>query len=76
MVLTFMFQAFILTKIILSETVWIKRGYEYVGVLCGDLKAGTHITINYQLPDGIRHFQRHVCIESEKYSRTRRAIGD
>jgi len=32
----------------------------FTGVLCGDLRVGTHITINYQLPDGIRHLHKLV----------------
>ena len=39
-------------------------GFEYVGktkftgVLCEDLWAGTHIIINYQPSDGIKHFKK------------------
>ena len=40
------------------EPVWIKRGYVILELFCvGNLWVGTHITINGQFPDGIRHFQ-------------------
>ena len=45
-----------------SEPVWNKRGYVgkthcYRCFMCG-YKAGTHITLNDQLPDGVRHGQK------------------
>ena len=58
MVLTFMFQALWLSKLVFlsrSKLVFLSRSRK---VLWGDLWAGTNITINEQLPGGFRHCQK------------------
>ena len=61
-VLTFIFQAFSLSKLVFLSLFWSREEMLEMpnirGVKRGDLWAGTHITINDQLSDGIQHFQK------------------
>ena len=57
-----MFQALSLSKLFFLSLFGLWEGMlvtpNFTGVICWDRRAGTHITINYQLPDRIRHFQK------------------